>query len=127
VLGHVHRQLHELPDRGAGLSLPGNGTVVATHADREQLFKQAGHRIVELAKQYYEQDDESVLPRAVGFKAFENAITLDIAMGGSTNTILHLLAIAQEAVLTSPWLTLTASRASCPSCARWRPTPRSTT
>lgn len=80
-----------------GLSLPGNGTVVATHADREQLFKRAGHRIVELAKQYYEQDDESVLPRSVGFKAFENCITLDIAMGGSTNTILHLLAIAQEA------------------------------
>ncbi|OAI12373.1 dihydroxy-acid dehydratase [Methylomonas koyamae] len=80
-----------------GLSLPGNGTVVATHADREQLFKQAGRRIVELAKQYYEQNDESVLPRAVGFKAFENAIALDIAMGGSTNTILHLLAIAQEA------------------------------
>jgi dihydroxy-acid dehydratase len=80
-----------------GLSLPGNGTVLATHADREQLFKQAGHRIVELAKQYYEQNDESVLPRAVGFKAFENAITLDIAMGGSTNTILHLLAVAQEA------------------------------
>jgi dihydroxy-acid dehydratase len=80
-----------------GLSLPGNGTVVATHADREQLFKQAGHRIVELARQYYEKDDASVLPRAVGFKAFENAIALDIAMGGSTNTILHLLAIAQEA------------------------------
>ncbi len=80
-----------------GLSLPGNGTVVATHADREQLFKQAGRRIVELAKQYYEQNDESVLPRSVGFKAFENAIALDIAMGGSTNTILHLLAIAQEA------------------------------
>ncbi len=80
-----------------GLSLPGNGTVVATHADREQLFKQAGHRIVELAKQYYEKDDASVLPRSVGFKAFENAIALDIAMGGSTNTILHLLAIAQEA------------------------------
>ncbi|MCQ8181621.1 dihydroxy-acid dehydratase [Methylomonas sp. SURF-1] len=80
-----------------GLSLPGNGTVVATHADREQLFKQAGRRIVELAKQYYEQNDESVLPRAVGFKAFENAIALDIAMGGSTNTILHLLAVAQEA------------------------------
>ncbi|MCK9604859.1 MAG: dihydroxy-acid dehydratase [Methylomonas sp.] len=80
-----------------GLSLPGNGTVVATHADREQLFKQAGWRIVALAKQYYEQGDESVLPRSVGFKAFENAITLDIAMGGSTNTILHLLAIAQEA------------------------------
>lgn len=80
-----------------GLSLPGNGTVVATHSDREQLFKRAGHRIVELARQYYEQDDESVLPRSVGFKAFENCITLDIAMGGSTNTILHLLAIAQEA------------------------------
>src|SRR5574343_1736865 len=80
-----------------GLSLPGNGTVVATHADREQLFKRAGRRIVELARQYYEQDDERVLPRSVGFKAFENAMTLDIAMGGSTNTILHLLAIAQEA------------------------------
>lgn len=80
-----------------GLSLPGNGTVVATHADREQLFKRAGRRIVELAKQHYEQDDATVLPRAMGFKAFENAMTLDIAMGGSTNTILHLLAIAQEA------------------------------
>lgn len=80
-----------------GLSLPGNGTVVATHADREQLFKQAGQRIVELAREYYEKDNASVLPRAVGFKAFENAIALDIAMGGSTNTILHLLAIAQEA------------------------------
>lgn len=80
-----------------GLSLPGNGTVVATHADREQLFKKAGRQIVELCKQYYERDDASVLPRSVGFKAFENAIALDIAMGGSTNTILHLLAIAQEA------------------------------
>ncbi len=80
-----------------GLSLPGNGTVVATHADREQLFKRAGHLIVELAKRYYEQDDASVLPRAVGKPAFENAMTLDIAMGGSTNTILHLLAIAREA------------------------------
>ncbi len=80
-----------------GLSLPGNGTVVATHADREQLFKKAGRQIVELCKKYYESDDASVLPRSVGFKAFENPITLDIAMGGSTNTILHLLAIAQEA------------------------------
>jgi len=80
-----------------GLALPGNGTVVATHADREQLFLRAGRTIVEMAKRYYEQDDERVLPRSVGFKAFENAITLDIAMGGSTNTILHLLAIAQEA------------------------------
>jgi dihydroxy-acid dehydratase len=80
-----------------GLSLPGNGTVLATHADREQLFKRAGRRIVELTRQYYEGEDSRVLPRSVGFKAFENAITLDIAMGGSTNTILHLLAIAREA------------------------------
>ena len=80
-----------------GLALPGNGTVLATHADRERLFKQAGRRIVEVTRQHYEKDDDSVLPRSVGFRAFENAITLDIAMGGSTNTILHLLAIAQEA------------------------------
>ncbi len=80
-----------------GLSLPGNGTMLATHADREQLFLTAGRTIVDMAKRYYEQDDERVLPRSVGFKAFENAIALDIAMGGSTNTILHLLAIAQEA------------------------------
>ena len=80
-----------------GLALPGNGTLLATHADREGLFKRAGRRIVELARQYYEVDDASILPRSVGFKAFENAMALDIAMGGSTNTILHLLAIAQEA------------------------------
>ncbi|WP_460547177.1 dihydroxy-acid dehydratase [Comamonas piscis] len=80
-----------------GLALPGNGTVVATHSDREQLFKRAGRLIVDLAKRYYEQDEATLLPRAVGIKAFENAMTLDIAMGGSTNTILHLLAIAQEA------------------------------
>ncbi|PIQ51947.1 MAG: dihydroxy-acid dehydratase [Comamonadaceae bacterium CG12_big_fil_rev_8_21_14_0_65_59_15] len=80
-----------------GLSLPGNGSVVATHADREQLFKRAGHLIVELCQRYYGQGDERVLPRSVGVKAFENAMMLDIAMGGSTNTILHLLAVAQEA------------------------------
>ncbi len=80
-----------------GLALPGNGTVVATHADRERLFKRAGRLVVELARRYYEGNDESVLPRSMGFKAFENAMTLDIAMGGSTNTILHILAIAQEA------------------------------
>ncbi|ANG61203.1 dihydroxy-acid dehydratase [Marinobacterium aestuarii] len=81
-----------------GLSLPGNGTVLATHSDREELFLQAGRTIVELSKRYYEQDDDSALPRSIGnFKAFENAMTLDIAMGGSTNTILHLLAIALEA------------------------------
>jgi len=80
-----------------GLSLPGNGTVVATHADREQLFKRAGRLAVELCQRYYEQEELTVLPRAIGKKAFENAIALDIAMGGSTNTILHILAIAQEA------------------------------
>ena len=81
-----------------GLSLPGNGSMLATHADREQLFKRAGHLIVDITKRYYENDEHSVLPRNVGsFEAYENAIALDIAMGGSTNTILHLLAIAQEA------------------------------
>ncbi|MFH7588047.1 dihydroxy-acid dehydratase [Oceanimonas smirnovii] len=81
-----------------GLSQPGNGSLLATHADREQLFKTAGHRIVELTKRYYEGDDASVLPRNIATKAaFENAMVLDIAMGGSTNTVLHLLAAAQEA------------------------------
>jgi dihydroxy-acid dehydratase len=80
-----------------GLSLPGNGTVVATHADRKELFLQAGRTIVDLAKRYYEDGDASVLPRSIAtFAAFENAMTLDIAMGGSTNTVLHLLAAAQE-------------------------------
>ena len=80
-----------------GLSLPGNGSMLATHADRKHLFEKAGHRIVELAKRYYEQDDDSVLPRSIAtFKSFENAMTLDISMGGSTNTVLHLLAAAQE-------------------------------
>lgn len=83
-----------------GLSLPGNGTTLATHSDRRRLFEEAGHRIVTLAKRYYEQDDASVLPRNIAnFKAFENAMSLDIAMGGSTNTILHLLAIALEGEL----------------------------
>ena len=83
-----------------GLALPGNGTLVATHADRKGLFVEAGHLIVDLARRYYEQDDATVLPRAIaGFKAFENAMTLDIAMGGSTNTVLHLLAAAYEAEL----------------------------
>ncbi|MDV7338754.1 dihydroxy-acid dehydratase [Terasakiella sp. A23] len=81
-----------------GLSLPGNGTVVATHEDRKDLFLRAGRLVVDLCKQYYEEDDASVLPRGIAtFEAFENAMTLDIAMGGSTNTVLHILAIAQEA------------------------------
>ncbi len=81
-----------------GLALPGNGSTLATHSDRESLFKQAGHKIVELTKQYYEDGNKSVSARGIATKAaFENAMTLDIAMGGSTNTILHLLAIANEA------------------------------
>ena len=81
-----------------GLSLPGNGSLLATHADREELFLEAGRRIVDLAKRYYENDEDDVLPRAIATKAaFENAIALDIAMGGSTNTVLHLLAAANEA------------------------------
>jgi len=81
-----------------GLSLPGNGTMLATHADRERLFLEAGSRIVDITRKYYEKDDESVLPRSICTKAaFENAMTLDIAMGGSTNTVLHILAAAYEA------------------------------
>ncbi|PSN77957.1 dihydroxy-acid dehydratase [filamentous cyanobacterium CCP4] len=81
-----------------GLSLPGNGTTLATHFDRKDLFLTAARTIVDVTRRYYEQNDESVLPRAIAsFKAFENAMMLDIAMGGSTNTILHLLAAAREA------------------------------
>jgi len=81
-----------------GLALPGNGSLVATHADRKRLFLEAGRLIVELTRRYYEEDDESVLPRSIAtFAAFENAMSLDIAMGGSTNTVLHLLAAAYEA------------------------------
>jgi dihydroxy-acid dehydratase len=80
-----------------GLSLPGNGSTLATHADRRRLFVEAGHLIVDLARRHYEQNDDSVLPRSIAsFGAFENAMTLDIAMGGSTNTVLHILAAAHE-------------------------------
>ncbi|MBS7670426.1 dihydroxy-acid dehydratase [Croceicoccus gelatinilyticus] len=80
-----------------GLSLPGNGSMLATHADREKLFREAGRTVVDLCKKYYEEEDESVLPRNIAnFAAFENAMSLDIAMGGSTNTVLHLLAAAHE-------------------------------
>ena len=81
-----------------GLSLPGNGTILATHANRRQLFKDAAQLIVKNAMKYYEEGDESVLPRSIATRqAFLNAMTLDIAMGGSTNTVLHLLAVANEA------------------------------
>jgi dihydroxy-acid dehydratase len=82
---------------GLGLSLPGNGSALATHADRERLFREAGHAIVDLARRWYEGDDATALPRSIAsFAAFENAMSLDIAMGGSTNTVLHLLAAAHE-------------------------------
>ena len=81
-----------------GLALPGNGTLVATHGDRRRLFERAGTRVVELAKRWYQHDDARVLPRSIaGFEAFENAMRMDVAMGGSTNTVLHLLAAAHEA------------------------------
>ncbi|GLQ54105.1 dihydroxy-acid dehydratase [Devosia nitrariae] len=81
-----------------GLSLPGNGSTLATHSDRKRLFQEAGHLIVDLARRWYEEDDETALPRNIATKAaFENAMTLDIAMGGSTNTVLHILAAAHEA------------------------------
>ncbi len=81
-----------------GFGLPGNGSLVATHAERKELFLEAGRRVVELARRWYEQEDATALPRGIAtFEAFENAMSLDIAMGGSTNTVLHLLAIAQEA------------------------------
>src|SRR5690606_10839467 len=80
-----------------GLGLPGNGTLVATHADRKELFLGAARRIVEMCRTYYADDDESVLPRSIAdFRAFENAMRMDVAMGGSTNTVLHLLAAARE-------------------------------
>ncbi len=83
-----------------GLSLPGNGSVLATHSDRKRLFLEAGRTVVDLARRYYEQDDASALPRNIAnMGAFENAMTLDIAMGGSTNTVLHILAAAHEAEL----------------------------
>ena len=83
-----------------GLALPGNGSTLATHTARHELYEDAGRTVVELAHRYYDEDDETVLPRAIATRpAFENAMTLDIAMGGSTNTILHLLAAAQEAEL----------------------------
>jgi len=81
-----------------GMALPGNGTTLATHKDRKHLFEETGRRIVEMAKQYYEQGDDSILPRSIAsMSAFKNAMALDVAMGGSTNTVLHLLAIAHEA------------------------------
>ena len=81
-----------------GLSLPGNGSQLATHADRKALFLRAGAMIVDMCRRYYEEGDERVLPRSIAsFEAFENAMSLDIAMGGSTNTVLHLLAAAHEA------------------------------
>ncbi len=110
-----------------GLSQPGNGSLLATHADRKELFLNAGKRIVELTKRYYEQDDASALPRNIASKAaFENAMTLDIAMGGSTNTVLHLLAAAQEAEIDFTMSDIDKLSAKCRSCVRWRRARRNT-
>ena len=105
-----------------GLALPGNGTLLATHALRRNLFERAGQTIVALARRWYEDDDERALPRSIAnAAAFRNAMTLDIAMGGSTNTVLHLLAMAIGKVeSTSRWPTLTVSRARSRTFARWR-------
>jgi dihydroxy-acid dehydratase len=122
MFGHVYGQFDELPDRSPRPQLPGNGTVVATHADRKQLFLTAGRQIVELCKRYYEQDDASVLPRSIATRqgAFENAMTLDVAMGGSTNTVLHILAAAQEAGVDFTMADIDRISRRFPACARWR-------
>ena len=89
---------HELSDRSAGAVAARERHARRDPADRKEPFLEVGRRIVDLSKRYYERDDESVLPRSIAnFEAFENAMTLDIAMGGSTNTVLHLLAVAEEA------------------------------
>ena len=104
-----------------GLSLPGNGSTLATHADRKSLFQEAGHLIVDLARRHYEQDDETVLPRNIASKPrFENAMTLDIAMGGSTNTVLHLLAAAHEGGIDFTLVDIDRLSRRVPCCARWR-------
>ncbi len=100
-----------------GLSLPGNGSTLATHAARKELFLEAGRTIVGLAKRYYEDEDDSVAPRSIATKAaFSNAMALDVAMGGSTNTVLHILAAAQEGASTSTSPTSSASAARCRAC-----------
>ena len=98
VFRDVYRELDELPGRSAGPGVfPATEPSWRLTHDRKELFLQAGRTIVDLARRYYEQDDTTVLPRSIAtFEAFENAMTLDIAMGGSTNTVLHLLAAAQE-------------------------------
>ena len=111
-----------------GLALPGNGTTLATQIARKELFLQAGERIVGLAKRYYEQDDESVLPRSIATKeAFENAMALDVAMGGSTNTVLHILAIAHEAQVDFTLDDIDRIRGMCPAWRRLHRTLRSIT
>ena len=108
-----------------GLSLPGNGSTLATHADRRRLFVEAGHLIVDLARRYYEQDDPNALPRSIAsFAAFENAMALDVSMGGSTNTVLHLLAAAHEAQVEFTMADIDRiSRKDCPATGHANPTP----
>jgi len=104
-----------------GLALPGNGSVLGDACDRKGLFVEAGHLVVDLARRYYEQDDDTALPRNIAsFKAFENAMTLDIAMGGSTNTVLHLLAAAYEGGIPFTMQDIDRLSRRCRCCARWR-------
>ena len=111
-----------------GLALPGNGTIVATHAWRKGLFEQAGRLVVDLCRRYYQEEDASVLPRSIATaSAFENAMALDVAMGGSTNTVLHLLAAAQEAGVDFTMADIDRISRRCRACARRRRPPTSTT
>jgi dihydroxy-acid dehydratase len=128
LLRHVHRQLHELPDRSPR---PGAARqrLDARHPQGPRaLFVEAGHLIVDLARRYYEQDDASALPRSIAsFAAFENAMTLDIAMGGSTNTVLHLLAASHEGEVDFTMDDIDRLSRKVPCCARWRPRLRTST
>ena len=104
-----------------GLALPGNGTILASHSYRKDLFKRAAEQIVKIAKQYYDDDDETVLPRSIATKeAFENAMTMDVAMGGSTNTVLHILAMAQSADVDFTLDDIERISTPCPASARLR-------
>ncbi len=114
LLRNVHRQLHELPLRGPRPGAARNGTLVATHADRKHLFVEAGHLIVDLARRFYEKNDEAALPRAIAsFESFENAMTLDMAMGGRPTPCCICSPPRMRPRSTSPWPTSTGSRAAC--------------
>jgi hypothetical protein len=122
VLGHVHRELDELPHRGAGLALPGNGSVLATHTARRALYEKAGATVMDIVRRYYEQDDAGVLPRAIATReAFDNAMALDIAMGGRP-TPCCTAGRRPEPSWTTRWRTSRSAASWSPACARSPPT-----